>query len=66
MMNVWKSVGLFEQVTLASEDDTVSPVECYRHFITDEIISLMVLETNRNAQQHFLSHKLSERSKHLL
>ena len=36
---------LIEQVTPTSEDDTVSPIDYYRHFITDEIISPMILET---------------------
>ncbi|CAF4294064.1 unnamed protein product [Adineta steineri] len=53
--NVWseflEDYGLIEQVTRTSEDGTVNPIDCYRHFITDDIISLMVLETNRYAEQ---------------
>ncbi len=56
--NVWKEIesesdeefmedhGLIEEVTSASEDNMVNPIDCYRHFITDEIIDLMVRETN--------------------
>ena len=43
--------GLVEEVTSTSEDNTIDPIDCYRHFITDEIISLMVRETNRYAEQ---------------
>ena len=39
--------GLVEEVTAALEDNMVNPSDCYRHFITDEIINLMVVETNR-------------------
>ena len=39
--------GLIEEVTSISEDNTINPIDCYRHFITDEIIDLMVHETNR-------------------
>ena len=45
--------GLVEEVTSASEDNTVHPIDYYRHFITDEIIDLMVRETNRYAEQFF-------------
>ena len=56
--------GVVEQVTPTSEDDgTVNPLDCYQHFITEETISLMVLETNRYAEQYLLTHKLSKRSK---
>ena len=37
----------------------------YRHFITDEVISLMVRETNRYAEQYLLTHKPNKRSKDL-
>ncbi|CAF3939773.1 unnamed protein product [Rotaria sordida] len=57
--------GIVEEVTPTLEDNTINPIDCYRHFITDEIISLMVHETNRYAQQHFQSQKLSKRSKTL-
>ncbi len=40
-----------EEVTSTSEDNTINPIDCYRHFITNEIIALMVRETNRYAQQ---------------
>jgi hypothetical protein len=54
--NVWNEIksesdeefmedhGLVEEVTSTSEDNTIDPIDCYRHFITDEIISLMVRE----------------------
>ena len=75
--NVWSEIksksggefledhGLIEQVTPISEDGTVNPIDCYRHFITDEIISLMVRETNKYAEQYLLTNKLSKRSKNL-
>ena len=43
--------GLIEEVTSISEDNTINPIDCYQHFITNEIIDLMVCETNRYAQQ---------------
>ena len=55
--------GLVEEVTFASEDNTVHPIDCYRHFITDEIIDLMVRETNPYAEQFFRVHEISNRSK---
>ncbi|CAF4261653.1 unnamed protein product [Rotaria sordida] len=57
--------GLVEEVTPTSEDNTINPIDCYRHFIIDAIISLMVHETNRYAQQHLQSQELSKRSKTL-
>jgi hypothetical protein len=73
--NVWNEIkpesddefmedhGLVEEVTSASEDDMVNPIDCYRHFITDEIIDLMVRETNRYAEQYLQTHEISRRSK---
>ena len=55
--------GLDENVTSLTEDNTINPIDCYRHFITDEIIDLMVRETNRYAQQYFQTHELTSRSK---
>jgi hypothetical protein len=57
--------GMMEEVPANSEDSTINPVDCYRHFITDEIISLMVRETNRYAEQHVQTQKLTKRSKTL-
>ncbi|CAF1508640.1 unnamed protein product [Adineta ricciae] len=54
--------GLIEDVTPISKDDTINPIDCYRHFITDEIIDLMVRETNRYAEQYLQSHEISRRS----
>ena len=34
--------NLVEEVTSLVEDNTIDPVDCYQHFITDEIIDLMV------------------------
>jgi hypothetical protein len=56
--------GLVEEVTSASEDNVVNPIDCYRHFITDEIIDLMVRETNRYAEQYLQAHQVSRRSKY--
>jgi len=44
--------GMTEEVPANSEDSTINPIDCYRHFITNEIISLMVREINRYAEQH--------------
>ena len=55
--------GLVEEVTSISEDDAVNPVDCYRHFVTDEIIDLIVRETNRYAEQYLQTHEVSRRSK---
>jgi hypothetical protein len=52
--------GLVEEVTSVSKDNTI---DCYRHFITDEIIGLMVRETNRYAEQYLQAHEISRRSK---
>ena len=46
-----------------AEESTINPIDCYRHFITDEIISLMVRETNRYTEQHLQTQKLSKRLK---
>jgi hypothetical protein len=56
---------IVEQVTPTSKDGTINPIDFYRHFITDEVISLMVRETNRYAEQYLLTHKLSKRSKNI-
>ena len=56
--------GLVEEVTFASEDNMMNPVDCYRYFITDEIIDLMVRETNRFAEQYLRAHTISRRSKY--
>ena len=55
--------GFVEEVVSASEDNTINPIDCYRHFITDEIIDLMVRETNRYAEQYLQTHEISRRSK---
>ncbi len=74
--NVWNEIesesdaefmedhGLVEEVTSASEDNIVNPIDCYRHFITDEIIDLMVRETDRYAEQYLQAHEISRRSKY--
>jgi hypothetical protein len=54
--------GLIEEVTSISGDNTINPIDCYRHFITDEIIDLIVRETNRYAQQYLQNHEISRRS----
>ena len=65
--NVWSEIksesdgecledyGVVESVTPTSEDSTINPIDCYRHFITDEVTSLMVRETNRCAEQYLLT-----------
>ena len=42
--------GLVDEVISATEDNISLPIDYYRHFITDEIIGLMVRETNRYAE----------------
>ena len=54
--------GLIEEVTSISENNTINPIDCYRHFITDEIIDPIVRETNRYAQQYLQNHEISRRS----
>ena len=56
--------GLVDEVTSATEGDIILPIDCYRHFITDEIIGLMVRETNRYAEQYLQTHQVSRRSKY--
>jgi hypothetical protein len=58
-----KDYGLVQGVTSASGDNTILPIDCYRHFVTDEIIDLMVRETNRYAEQYLQTHDISRRSK---
>ena len=53
--------GLVQEVTSVSGDNTILPIDCYRHFITDEIIDLMVRETNRYAEQYLETHEISKR-----
>jgi Tfp pilus assembly protein FimV len=57
--------GIVEEVTPTSEDNTINSIDCYRHFITDEIISLMVHEIKRYAEQHLQTQQLSKRSQNL-
>ncbi|CAF1601898.1 unnamed protein product [Didymodactylos carnosus] len=73
--NVWNEIkpesddefvedhGLVEEVTSTSGNNTIDPIDCYRHFVTDEIIDLMVRETNRYAEQYLQTHEISRRSK---
>ncbi|CAF1029092.1 unnamed protein product [Didymodactylos carnosus] len=44
--------GLVEEVASLTEDNTIDLIDCYRHFITDEIIDLMsvIAETDRRKQ----------------
>lgn len=55
--------GLVEEVTSTSGTNTINPTDCYRHFVTDKIIDLMVRETNRYAEQYLQTHEISRRSK---
>ena len=55
--------GFVQELTSVSKDDTINPIDCYRHFITDEVIDLTVCETNRYAEQYFQTHEISRRSK---
>lgn len=57
--------GMTEEVPTNSEDSAINPIDCYRHFITDEIVILMIRETNRYAEQHAKTQKLSKRWKTL-
>ena len=60
-----KDYGVVESVTPTSEDGTINPIDCYRHFIADAVISLMIRETGRYAEEYLLTHKPSKRSKDL-
>jgi hypothetical protein len=55
--------GIVEEVTSVSKDNTIHPIDCYRHFIIDELIGLMVRETNRYAEQYLQTHEISRWSK---
>jgi hypothetical protein len=57
--------GMMEELSAKSEVSTNNPVDCYWHFITNEIISLKVRETKRYTEQHLQTQKLSQRSKTL-
>ncbi|KAJ8972178.1 hypothetical protein NQ314_000308, partial [Rhamnusium bicolor] len=46
----------------ANNLDLNDPYKTYRHFITDEILDIIVLETNRYASQYMQSHLLRPRS----
>lgn len=56
---------MMEEVPTNSEDDVINPIDRYRHFITDEIIRLILRENNRYAEQHRQTQKLTKRSKTL-
>ena len=53
--------GLVQEFTCASRDNTILPIDCYRHFITEEIIDLMVRGTNRCAEQYLQTHDIGRR-----
>ena len=38
--------GTVGEVMPTSEDNAINPIDCYRHLMTDEIISLIVRENN--------------------
>ena len=73
-LNVWNEIesdshgeflenhGIIEQVMLKSDDGIINPIDCYRHFITDEVINLMVRETNRYAEQQYKPSKQSKKN----
>ena len=46
MLN-FKRTGIVKEAASTSEDNTIIPINCYGHFITDEILNLIVHETNR-------------------
>jgi hypothetical protein len=48
---------MMEEVPANSEDSTINPVDCYRHYMTDEIISLMVRETIIDMQNNTYKRK---------
>ena len=55
--------GLDEDVTFLTEDNKIDPIDCYRPFITNEIIDLMVRKTNQYAEQYFQTHEITSLSK---
>ncbi|KAL4143907.1 hypothetical protein QTP88_006161 [Uroleucon formosanum] len=44
-------------------DEVSEPIDFFKLFLTDEIIQLMVIETNRNTQQLLSSQRISRRSR---
>jgi hypothetical protein len=57
-----KNYGLVSDVNFGSDENTILPIDCYRHFITDEIIGLIVRETNRYAEQCIKTQTVRRRS----
>ena len=58
-----KEHGLDEDVTFLTEDNKIDPIDCYRPFITNKIIDLMIRKTNRYAEQYFQTHEITSLSK---
>ena len=54
---------LVEEVASTSGNYTIDAIDCYRHFITNEIIDLIVRETNRYAEQYLQTYEIRRRSK---
>ena len=48
--------ALVQEITSVPGDNAILPIACNRHFITDEIIELMVCETNLYAEQYSQTH----------
>lgn len=55
--------GMMEEVSANPEDITINTIDRYRHFTTDEVISLMDRETNRYAEKNVQMQTLTKRSK---
>ena len=56
---------MVEEAPASSEDNTINPIDCYWYFITDQILNLMVRETNRYAEHQIETQDLTKRSKTL-
>lgn len=53
-----ESVSSASEIT-ADENSAIDLIDCYCHFISDEISRFMVRETIRYAEQYLLKHSLS-------
>lgn len=54
--------GLVQEVASVFGDNTILPIDCYHHFIMDEMIDRMVRETNRYAEQELETYEIGKRS----
>ncbi len=58
MQNPRESWSRREEVTTASEDDII---DCYRHFIANEVLGLILREIDRYAEHDLHTHEIRRR-----